>query len=769
MDSNDTVCFLCSSLFNHTGTEGRLSEQEAMEEIRNLFLELQRIQERCPPRGLAVATIAAVLDSCKQNGNCGLAAGISAHNNPMTNNNNSLALKPPAPVLMLQAAPSTQTTTNLSVPKNNHRAGAEKQVPRVDKSTNTVVAVDFDISGYSTCVGGSTVYMPNNQPTRPGGDGCGINKQTHPEGSIEQPQKEPPALQGPVKQELDHNEQSISQLRKCLQNCPVVSSSSAASSAGDLLLAQHQQSHHLPHHLTSGFSATTSSAYVDYEEYVHRMAEENINADTRSSDLDFANLQLECMCSSDSVISSPTESTYKCGTTTGGKCCPSGGRNSNNSMQNTNSAKNGNCTETLEEEVAAVVSYGGVGGQVAASLADGGPQSPTATAAAARYRHHIGDDKSTNNGNCCQLGAKSKVVGGELEGIGPSGIVGLPRAALLLQKQKSLSATTPTTTKGECGKTLSCGGGEQLRRENKSNDNRLSSTTDSSSVCNPGTDDDLQRIPHANTFTEKVDETILGGDSASESRMRRRKTPLSRKLNVSDDPDDSSGERRITSKNLIRAGDQQHDRQVVCLQQDNFWKSESSQHVLENCKYDCCAGEGQNSRSQLAEEMLCEELSGVLAQCREGYEEVNDEDDKSDGGKLKDLPEGQGHVEEEKGCRWQTLPQVDVRAEEEPPPPQQVSSRGMGNIAVGNADEDGPEEKEENGKNVSVPGNVVDLGEGASVSGSIKGKDGLLQQGGSGSSGSGSKKKTNSSRNSPDAKLVLDLNDKSKYTKEVSV
>lgn len=61
-------------LFSHS--DARLTDQEALEEIKQLSQQLQRLYERIPPRGTAISTISALLDTCK-------------------GSNNSTSLKPP--------------------------------------------------------------------------------------------------------------------------------------------------------------------------------------------------------------------------------------------------------------------------------------------------------------------------------------------------------------------------------------------------------------------------------------------------------------------------------------------------------------------------------------------------------------------------------------------------------------------------------------------------------------------------------------------------
>lgn len=86
-------------------SDARFTEQEALEQIRLLCTQLQSLQDRVPPRGVAVATIATLLDSCR-----------SSH--PLT-------LKPPLPA-------SAPINSAISTGQNGYAL-----VIRTDKSTNT--------------------------------------------------------------------------------------------------------------------------------------------------------------------------------------------------------------------------------------------------------------------------------------------------------------------------------------------------------------------------------------------------------------------------------------------------------------------------------------------------------------------------------------------------------------------------------------------------------------------------------------------------------
>ncbi|XP_004444214.3 uncharacterized protein [Drosophila pseudoobscura] len=63
-----------------TSAENKLSDQEALEEIRQLSMQLQRIQEMAPPKGVAVMTISSLLDGLKTSG--GMMAVAAGHAAP---------------------------------------------------------------------------------------------------------------------------------------------------------------------------------------------------------------------------------------------------------------------------------------------------------------------------------------------------------------------------------------------------------------------------------------------------------------------------------------------------------------------------------------------------------------------------------------------------------------------------------------------------------------------------------------------------------------
>lgn len=765
------------------GTEGRLNEQEAMEEIRNLFLELQRIQERCPPRGLAVVTISAILDSCKFNGNNGISYN---HNN---NNNNShtnpLALKAPPPMLMLQASSaSPQQQQQQSKPPNltlPQQICAEKQLSLVDKGTNTLSMGDnpIDTNNANDCDPTPSRFKASTT-AKAGGEREGVSRSR-------------------LDTKSDDQEHNISQLRKCLQNCPVVSSNSTTSSAGDLLDAP----------------AFDVVDYVDYDE-------ENIKADTRSSDLDFANLQLECMCSSDSVIGSPTTSAYtewcvprKTNVELGVAASDDKVHNpGNNSMQNTCSAKNGGCnctpmlppttTATLEQEVAAVVSYGQVLDRSGVVISQ---------SARCYNNSNIGGDKSTNNGNCQvdgdPLGASHCPVVVE-------GGVGMPKGLFSVQKQKSLSTTIELKTtpkngsqpkKRECVKTLSCGDVIARRRRRRSNSQEhpfdLSTTTTSGScladfrerltgdqeVVWPGrnsssaTDNIINRSPAIDSCPPASGVVTDVGDVIKSSRTDKLPpqptggcaVPAHRKLNVlegcckgqSGEQEEGGG---ITGKECVRHSGE-GERQVVVLQDELLTKLEGSAAGSDD------SGKGHDGKyTEKRKEMRSQEMKELcVSQCHSA--------ETTPSGNAPSSSSAAGRVEgnadsviskEPRGSdtdRDVSLPSVEPTKD--------------------NRDTQVGEEKEEKDK-VEAEQDQVDGDDGTNIprqpSSSTAERcniaddenktveDGnttsIAMSGGAAAAASsvGNKKKNaNSSQNSPDAKLVLDLNDKSKYTKEVSV
>ncbi|GAB0088414.1 uncharacterized protein DMENIID0001_028240 [Sergentomyia squamirostris] len=168
--------------------EGRLTEQEALEEIKQLCAELVRVQERAPPRGVAVATITTLMES------------LRCHPPP--------TLKPPG-------LPIRATETAF-----------------VDKATNTVNTNENH--WYHESNGGARIVITD-----------------------------------------ESDKESLRKLRKCLEKCHTL-------------------------------AAAPPQVHSPRRPNLNEMEALSIDVDTKSCDLDFAELQLECMCSSDSVTDSPT-------------------------------------------------------------------------------------------------------------------------------------------------------------------------------------------------------------------------------------------------------------------------------------------------------------------------------------------------------------------------------------------------------------------------------------------------------------------------------
>ncbi|XP_054736643.1 uncharacterized protein LOC129243565 [Anastrepha obliqua] len=77
-----------------TSGDTRLSDQEALEEIRQLSVQLQRIQEMAPPKGVAVMTISSLLDGLKTPGGMIMVAAAASQ---AATSHNQLAVRPFTP------------------------------------------------------------------------------------------------------------------------------------------------------------------------------------------------------------------------------------------------------------------------------------------------------------------------------------------------------------------------------------------------------------------------------------------------------------------------------------------------------------------------------------------------------------------------------------------------------------------------------------------------------------------------------------------------
>uniref|UniRef100_A0A1A9UWG4 G-protein coupled receptors family 3 profile domain-containing protein n=1 Tax=Glossina austeni TaxID=7395 RepID=A0A1A9UWG4_GLOAU len=95
--------------------ENKLSEQEALEEIRQLSVQLQRIQEMAPPKGVAVMTISSLLDGLKTPG--GMMMVAAAATQAVTSGNQlALSQRKPEALPLLSLNNEMQKYTQLKVP-----------------------------------------------------------------------------------------------------------------------------------------------------------------------------------------------------------------------------------------------------------------------------------------------------------------------------------------------------------------------------------------------------------------------------------------------------------------------------------------------------------------------------------------------------------------------------------------------------------------------------------------------------------------------------
>uniref|UniRef100_A0A1A9W9N2 G-protein coupled receptors family 3 profile domain-containing protein n=1 Tax=Glossina brevipalpis TaxID=37001 RepID=A0A1A9W9N2_9MUSC len=98
-----------------SSAENKLSEQEALEEIRQLSVQLQRIQEMAPPKGVAVMTISSLLDGLKTPGGMMMVAAAATQ---AVSSGNQLALsqRKPEALPLLSLNNEMQKYTQLKVP-----------------------------------------------------------------------------------------------------------------------------------------------------------------------------------------------------------------------------------------------------------------------------------------------------------------------------------------------------------------------------------------------------------------------------------------------------------------------------------------------------------------------------------------------------------------------------------------------------------------------------------------------------------------------------
>lgn len=105
------LCLFLFFVFLVIVPDGRLTEQEALEEIHELYNQLQMLRDRVPMRGTAISTISTLIDNCKVT-------------------SNSLTLKPPPSVVGVKKSGFILNTSSTLCSTNN-------VIQLIDKSTNT--------------------------------------------------------------------------------------------------------------------------------------------------------------------------------------------------------------------------------------------------------------------------------------------------------------------------------------------------------------------------------------------------------------------------------------------------------------------------------------------------------------------------------------------------------------------------------------------------------------------------------------------------------
>uniref|UniRef100_A0A182PG68 Uncharacterized protein n=1 Tax=Anopheles epiroticus TaxID=199890 RepID=A0A182PG68_9DIPT len=123
--------------------EGRLTETEALEELKLLYTQLQRLYERIPQRGAAILTVASLMEACR-----------------------TTSLRPPPAIgapSPLKAIQSAGAPDGLSVGSGAPGVSTPTPTPilRLDKSTNTNTTATIPNGSVTTAPGnGSIVPMP---------------------------------------------------------------------------------------------------------------------------------------------------------------------------------------------------------------------------------------------------------------------------------------------------------------------------------------------------------------------------------------------------------------------------------------------------------------------------------------------------------------------------------------------------------------------------------------------------------------------------------
>uniref|UniRef100_A0A182T582 Uncharacterized protein n=1 Tax=Anopheles maculatus TaxID=74869 RepID=A0A182T582_9DIPT len=126
--------------------EGRLTETEALEELKLLYTQLQRLYERIPQRGAAILTVASLMEACRT---------TSLRPPP--------AIGAPSPLKAIQSAGLTGASDGLSMASGATGASATtpSAILRLDKSTNTNTTATIPNGSVMTAPGnGSIGPMP---------------------------------------------------------------------------------------------------------------------------------------------------------------------------------------------------------------------------------------------------------------------------------------------------------------------------------------------------------------------------------------------------------------------------------------------------------------------------------------------------------------------------------------------------------------------------------------------------------------------------------
>uniref|UniRef100_A0A182M9L7 Uncharacterized protein n=1 Tax=Anopheles culicifacies TaxID=139723 RepID=A0A182M9L7_9DIPT len=127
--------------------EGRLTETEALEELKLLYTQLQRLYERIPQRGAAILTVASLMEACRT---------TSLRPPP--------ALGAPSPLKAIQSAGMAGAPDGITLASGatGISAATPTTIQRLDKSTNTNTTATIPNGSVTTAPGnGSIIPMPS--------------------------------------------------------------------------------------------------------------------------------------------------------------------------------------------------------------------------------------------------------------------------------------------------------------------------------------------------------------------------------------------------------------------------------------------------------------------------------------------------------------------------------------------------------------------------------------------------------------------------------